>query len=87
MRNAPLKIAYNIKILESLPPQVPLVDAVEFPRVKEVLTGTPLLRVEEKINTNKNIIYSPTLPPQLPVTPVTNKYTSEASNTVYEIFQ
>ena len=52
--------------------------------MKEVLTGTPLLRVEKKINTNNNIHYSPTLPPQFPSTPVTNKYTSAAANTVYD---
>ena len=86
-RNALLKMLDTIKKLEPLPPQVPLADTVALPRVKEFLMGTPLLRVEEKINTNRNINYPPTLNPQLPYAPVTNKYTAAAANTVYNITQ
>ena len=39
--------------------------------------------MEEKINTNKNINYPPTLPPKYPSTPVTNRHTAESANTVY----
>ena len=86
-RNALLSIEYTIKRLKPLPPQVPLSDTVVLPMVKYFLTGSPLLRVEEKINTNKNINYPPILNPQLPSTSLTNKYTSEAANTVYGIIQ
>ena len=45
-RNALLNIVYTIKRLEPLPPQVPLAYTVSLTRVKEVLTVTPLMRVE-----------------------------------------
>ena len=80
--NSQLKIADTIKRLELLPPQAPLSDTVTLLRVKEVLTGTPLLMEDKKIKTNKNIQYPTTLTPQSPSTKVTNKYTSSADNTV-----
>ena len=86
-RNALLKIEDTIKILEPLPPQVPLTDILALPRVKEVLMVSPLMRVEEKIKTNKNIHYPPTSPPQFPFTSFAIRYKSSASNTVYVITQ
>ena len=43
----------------------------------------PLPRVQETMNTNKNINYPPILPPKLPSTMVTNIYTEEAASKVY----
>ena len=82
-----MKIADTIKILKLIPPQVPLADTVEIQWVKEVLTGTILLRVDKRINTKNNIHYTPTLLPKLPSTPVTNKYKTVAANTVYDRIQ
>ena len=41
----------------------------------------------EKVKTNKNINYPPTLPPKFPSIPVTDRYTAAAANTVYDRIQ
>ena len=69
-RNALLKIADKIKIFESLPPQLPLADTVALPRVKEVLTVTPLLRMEKKNQYQQEYSLSSNITPNI------NLYTS-----------
>ena len=77
----------SFKKLKPLAPQVTLSDTVSLPMLKEVLKEAPLPRVQGTVDTDKNINYSPTLPSQFPSSPVTNRYTSTAANTVYDIIQ